>query len=1136
MSLDVTSAVGSGTRALWTLGIVQSTTITHNAGAAVLLQLTENNTQSVEVSGIRFIEGSARDGQHLRISGVSGGKPVIIHNCWFSTAGPMLRSIETSVNRGIIYKCSFDSGFYSGNGNGIGNDDQAIGFKNDQNSSAWTEASKMGMNDLDGLGNFYVEDCYFAGIYLQTMDFDGNARAVVRYCIFNNSAMSSHGADTGPVGARHYQIYNNNFVFNDIGALTYPLDYVFFIRGGTGVIADNVLADMQSTQWGTKPAIKMTVMNLRRNAGPNPCWNQGYPAPRQVGMGRVTGNGGNDSITYAGDSEPLYIWNNLGNPSAVTTDFGGSGCTSSASSSAYIQAGRDYFNNGTAKPGWVKYTYPHPLRGGGQAQGVPVITGNPQSLMCVVGQSLTLSVSASGAAPLSYQWQKGRSNIAGATGATYTISTVGMGDAGDYRCVVINSAGSTFSAEATITVSATSVAPTITGSPQALSRGTGETAAFSITAAGTAPLAYQWQKNQADIGGATSATFTILSVQTVDAGSYRCVVSNGSGSAVSVEAALIVAAPVSVAPVISTNPQPLTRAVGQSATFAVTAVGTAPIAYQWQKNGVNILGATAATYTIGSVSIGDAGNYRCVVSNSSGTITSSEALLTVNAAAVARTYYVDDSVGSDSNPGTAASPWRRCPGMVGWAGSATLQAGDKVYFNRAGTWSMGQNPSGPGLELKRGVHYVGNEWNPSGGESRRAVLRAIARHETGVVRFWEDDTSLPTWLQGFEIDGNNQRTNLIDINHSYWRTGLTNAVKRIEDCVAHGNTGNGSEGDYKYGIIVSDGSPDGSGHVSNVEILNTVVYDVARDAICLYPGSNGMISNILVRGCEAYNTGRDPSYSEGHGLLIKGNVRNAVIEFCFSHDVKASAAFVNGPEYGSGPGPSNCVLRYCVLQTVDNNGVIRFYGTGSKSVDIFGNIILPNEAGGGLSFAGNSGSIAARVFNNTFYNSFVDIGNPNSTGSIDFRNNIIYELDDVPFSDSGSDVTGHSNNVFFRVGAGTLVSVGAANYNAGNILGWEPTARSSDPLFRNSANLPTGFSGAYPASLAPNRDGLSLQAGSGALNTGADLGGVFGGSINSRLRPVDGAWDIGAYEGMSSGSLSAPVARGLPGPGYIVGP
>jgi hypothetical protein len=95
--------------------------------------------------------------------------------------------------------------------------------------------------------------------------------------------------------------------------------------------------------------------------------------------------------------------------------------------------------------------------------------------------------------------------------------------------------------------------------------------------------------------------------------------------------------------------------------------------------------------------------------------------------------------------------------------------------------------------------------------------------------------------------------------------------------------------------------------------------------------------------------------------------------------VDASAVFVNGPEFGNGPGPSGCSIRYNILKTADNNGVIRIYGTGSKSLDIYGNVVLENEASGGLSFAGNAGSITARIYNNTFYNSFVEIGNPTST-------------------------------------------------------------------------------------------------------------------------------------------------------------
>ena len=69
--------------------------------------------------------------------------------------------------------------------------------------------------------------------------------------------------------------------------------------------------------------------------------------------------------------------------------------------------------------------------------------------------------------------------------------------------------------------------------------------------------------------------------------------------------------------------------------FSVTATGTAPLSYQWQKDGVNltdggrITGATTATLTITGVMESDEGGYRCVVTNSAGTATSNTAMLTV---------------------------------------------------------------------------------------------------------------------------------------------------------------------------------------------------------------------------------------------------------------------------------------------------------------------------------------------------------------------------------------------------------------------------------------------------------------------------------------------------------------------------
>jgi glucose/arabinose dehydrogenase len=88
---------------------------------------------------------------------------------------------------------------------------------------------------------------------------------------------------------------------------------------------------------------------------------------------------------------------------------------------------------------------------------------------------------------------------------------------------------------------------------------------------------------------------------------------------------------VNTAPAIVTQPSNQTVAAGQPATFSVTATGTAPLAYQWQKNNASISGATGASYTIASAQPADAGAYRVIVSNASGSVTSTAATLTVTA-------------------------------------------------------------------------------------------------------------------------------------------------------------------------------------------------------------------------------------------------------------------------------------------------------------------------------------------------------------------------------------------------------------------------------------------------------------------------------------------------------------------------
>src|SRR6266566_4938723 len=86
-------------------------------------------------------------------------------------------------------------------------------------------------------------------------------------------------------------------------------------------------------------------------------------------------------------------------------------------------------------------------------------------------------------------------------------------------------------------------------------------------------------------------------------------------------------------PSITTQPANQTVMAGQTARFTVVAAGTAPLGYQWQKNGASIAGATAASYTTPATTTADSGaTFRVVVTNTAGTVTSSSATLTVNPA------------------------------------------------------------------------------------------------------------------------------------------------------------------------------------------------------------------------------------------------------------------------------------------------------------------------------------------------------------------------------------------------------------------------------------------------------------------------------------------------------------------------
>jgi BspA type Leucine rich repeat region (6 copies)/Immunoglobulin domain/Immunoglobulin I-set domain len=299
----------------------------------------------------------------------------------------------------------------------------------------------------------------------------------------------------------------------------------------------------------------------------------------------------------------------------------------------------------------------------------PSISIQPISQSVNVGTSVTLSVIAAGTSPFTYQWYNGSSAILGATASSYTINSPEVKDSGSYYVTVANSSGTVTSNGATLTVNV--VGPSITIQPLSLNVNAGGSATLSVTATGTAPFAYQWYKNNSAISGATNASFTIGSLVSSDAGSYTVSVSNSAATVTSNAASITV----NNAPAITVQPISQTLNVGSGVTFSVSVSGTPPFTYQWYKDGVAILGATASTYTINNISSSDAASYSVAIVNTVNSVTSSPATLSVNLGPLITTQPVSQAINIGSTANFYISASGTGPLTYQWYKGSTAIAG-----------------------------------------------------------------------------------------------------------------------------------------------------------------------------------------------------------------------------------------------------------------------------------------------------------------------------------------------------------------------------------------------------------------------------------------------------------------------------
>lgn len=171
------------------------------------------------------------------------------------------------------------------------------------------------------------------------------------------------------------------------------------------------------------------------------------------------------------------------------------------------------------------------------APGLPSILSAPTNQIVRPRTMAAFSVTATGNAPLSYQWRYNGRVISGATNATLTLNNVQFAQRGSYSVDVSNSVGTIATAEAELVVLEP---PTISRPPASQTVFAGTEATFTLSVDGLAPFTYQWQHNNSPLSAATNAALVLLNVQPANAGGYSVVVGNAAGSVTSQVAVLTV--------------------------------------------------------------------------------------------------------------------------------------------------------------------------------------------------------------------------------------------------------------------------------------------------------------------------------------------------------------------------------------------------------------------------------------------------------------------------------------------------------------------------------------------------------------------------------------------------------------------
>jgi hypothetical protein len=226
-----------------------------------------------------------------------------------------------------------------------------------------------------------------------------------------------------------------------------------------------------------------------------------------------------------------------------------------------------------------------PSPGEGLAGGArPIIVAQPADQLLPTYRAATLSVIATGDAPVRYLWKHDGLPIFGGTNSSLTISNVQPSDAGMYSVLAYNGGGATLGTNFFIR---TRFGLHFIQQPTNLVGVVGSTFAFAATAVGFGSVSYQWEFNGISIFGATNSTLIISNAGVANQGRYVVQASDAYDTFASQPATLSTL----LKPAITL--QPLSQSVPENGVvaFTVAASGTLPVGFRWRTNGFTFTNA-----------------------------------------------------------------------------------------------------------------------------------------------------------------------------------------------------------------------------------------------------------------------------------------------------------------------------------------------------------------------------------------------------------------------------------------------------------------------------------------------------------------------------------------------------------------